>query len=221
MGKGGGEGRRSVLLNAIAGLTDNAYCPIHVLHCPGLCAAVISSEPVCVPIFCAASATSLGDGDTTNVNDRSCQSLQQVLVMDGINEIIFEVWAASCKVIKQERSRKEFTPGVLCSPSCKHRINIWSKQRGISFWSEAEPLRHKLYIPCISPSLSLPCAELGVSEAFGAVCSRCCQLLPDTGQKRAGHGQPWGSYGFSAAASRLGLLKVSEEMCCPPFAPCL
>ena len=79
---------------------------IHVLHRPGLCNAVISSEPACVPIFCPAAATTLGDSSTNTINDRSCQSLQQVLMMDGINEIIFEVWAASCKVIRQERSCK-------------------------------------------------------------------------------------------------------------------
>lgn len=83
-----------------------AKVPIHVLRCPGRCNAVISSEPACVPILCPAAAVRLGDSSTNNVNDRSCQPLQQVLMMDGINEIIFEVWAASCKVIKQERSCK-------------------------------------------------------------------------------------------------------------------
>jgi len=47
-----------------------------------------------------------GDSRPSDVNDRSCQSPQQVLMMDGINEIVFEVRAASCKVITQERSCK-------------------------------------------------------------------------------------------------------------------
>lgn len=48
---------------------------------------------------CSAAATTLGESSAELGSGMSCQHPQQVLVMDGRNEMILEVWAASCKVI--------------------------------------------------------------------------------------------------------------------------
>lgn len=44
---------------------------------------------------CSATATTRGESSAELRSDRSCKAL----VMDGRNEVILEVWAASCKVI--------------------------------------------------------------------------------------------------------------------------
>lgn len=44
---------------------------------------------------CSATATTRGESSAELRSDRSCKAL----VMDGRNEVILGVWAASCKVI--------------------------------------------------------------------------------------------------------------------------
>lgn len=84
MGEKGGKDKR-ILLNPIPGLTENAQGP---WPCPALPGAVQGSDPSLCARPCPGAATAPGDSSTS---DRSCQALQQVLMMDGINEIIFEV----------------------------------------------------------------------------------------------------------------------------------